>query len=339
MFDKNNFYECEKKITIDNLTECENKLGIQLPSSLKQLYLTCNGGLVYKSVYKVGEPAYIVEISNFIPIKYNQAFKNDPKFVIEGIALQHWNEDKLPKFLLPFARSYQNGFLCINIDTGAIYQYLRSVWDTTLSKEQNFEKNSIYLSESLEHFLGCLTADEEDNDYAIEYEDIKPRESNQFYHSEKSIDTSDIAEIESILKIKIPEQLKAFLLKQNGGMPENNTWIDPQGEYDYVTIHELVPIKYYATLNDNKAYLMDHIAQQFWNRELLSKQLLPFANDAGGNYFCINFNNGKIYYCTFDTWSDNLSVSDNQSKSTLFLCNSFNEFMSKLICDKDLEDF
>lgn len=119
-------------------------------------------------------------------------------------------------------------------------------------------------------------------------------------------------------------------------MPENNTWFDPQGEYEYVTIDELTPIKYYKKFNNNKNYLMDTIAKDLWDRNLLVKNLLPFARDAGGNYFCININNGKIYYCTFDTWSDNLSVSDNQSKSTLFLCNSFNEFMSKLVCEDDL---
>ena len=48
MLNKNKFFKCEKQLTNDNLTECENKSGIKIPSSLKQLYLTCNGGNIYQ---------------------------------------------------------------------------------------------------------------------------------------------------------------------------------------------------------------------------------------------------------------------------------------------------
>ena len=218
-------------------------------------------GIFTKYVCIIDRFPYKFKISKFLAIKYNQAFKNDPDFLLEGIVLEHWNENKLPKTLLPFALDYGDGFLCINIDTGAIYQYIRFAWDTTLSKEQNFEKNSIYLFDSLGKFLDCLTEDEENKDCVIEYEDIKPRKSNKFYDSQKSVNINDISEIENSLKIKIPEQLKEFLLKHNGGMPENNTWFDPQGEYEYVTIHELTPIKYYKKFNNNKNYLMDTIAK------------------------------------------------------------------------------
>lgn len=68
---------------------------------------------------------------------------------------------------------------------------------------------------------------------------------------------------------------------------------------------------------------MPSIAKDLWDRKLIPETFLPFAIDAGGNYFCIDINNGKIYYYTLDTWSDNLSLTDNQDKSTLFLCNSF----------------
>ena len=52
MLNKDNFYKCEKKISIDDLHACENKLGITIPNSLKELYLNCNGGMVYKDIWK-----------------------------------------------------------------------------------------------------------------------------------------------------------------------------------------------------------------------------------------------------------------------------------------------
>ncbi|PIT17269.1 hypothetical protein BGI32_03095, partial [Snodgrassella alvi] len=273
------------------------------------------------------------------PIKYNKVFKNDPDFLLEGVALKCWNDEKLPKTLLPFALDYSDGFLCININTGAIYRYIRSEWDNTINKEQNFKKNSTYLFDSLENFLNSLTYDEEqDQEETFEYEDIKPRASNKFYDSEQAINTADLNEVEKLLKIKIPVQLRQFLLQHNGGMPENNTWLDPEGEFEEVVIHELIPIKYYKKFNNNKNYLMPSKAEDLWGRKLLPETFLPFAIDAGGNYFCIDINNGKIYYYTLDTWSDNLSLTDNQDMNTRFLCNSFNEFISKLVCEDDLDD-
>ncbi|MCO6536522.1 MAG: SMI1/KNR4 family protein [Gilliamella sp.] len=339
MINIDNFYDYEKKLTDKDLNACEKKLGITIPDSLKQLYLNCNGGMVYKDIWKTTVPPYKLQVFNFIPIKYNKAFKNDPDFIMEGIAFKHWDDKKLPKELLPFARDLSNGFLCININTGAIYQYLRLEWDDTLNTEQNFKKNSIYLSDSLENFLNALTYDEEQNNAeTVEDEDIKPRASNKFYDSEQAINTADLNEVEKLLKIKIPVQLRQFLLHHNGGMPENNAWLDPEGEFEWVAIHELIPVKYYKKFNNNKNYLMPFKAADLWGRKLLPETFLPFAIDAGGNYFCIDINNGKIYYYTLDTWSDNLSLTDNQDKSTLFLCNSFNEFISKLVCEDDLDD-
>ncbi|PIT22544.1 hypothetical protein BGI37_13685 [Snodgrassella alvi] len=339
MLNKDNFYKCEKKLTIDDLHACENKLGITIPNSLKELYVNCNGGNVYRSICRIAYPPYKFEISKFLSIKYNKVFKDDPDFLLEGVALKCWSDEKLPKTLLPFAIDYSDGFLCININTGAIYRYIRSDWDSTINKEQNFKKNSTYLFDSLEYFLNSLTYDEEqDKKEIVEYEDIKPRASNKFYDSEQAINRVDLNEVEKLLKIKIPVQLRQFLLHHNGGMPENNTWLDPESEFEEVVIHELIPIKYYKKSNNNKNYLMPSIAEDLWDRKLLPETLLPFAIDAGGNYFCIDINNGKIYYYTLDTWSDNLSLTDNQNMNTHFLCNSFNEFISKLVCEEDLDD-
>lgn len=98
MFNISNFYKCEKKLTINDLNICEDKLGIKFPISLTELYLNCNGGCVYKGVYKRVNPPYRIEISNFIPIKYNKSFKNDPDFLLDGIALKYWNEKNYLSF-------------------------------------------------------------------------------------------------------------------------------------------------------------------------------------------------------------------------------------------------
>ncbi|OCG57090.1 SMI1/KNR4 family protein, partial [Gilliamella sp. Imp1-1] len=199
MINIDNFYDYEKKLTDKDLNACEKKLGITIPDSLKQLYLNCNGGMVYKDIWKTTVPPYKLQVFNFIPIKYNKAFKNDPDFIMEGIAFKHWDDKKLPKELLPFARDLSNGFLCININTGAIYQYLRLEWDDTLNTEQNLKKNSIYLSDSLENFLNSLIYDEEQsNAETVEDEDIKPRASNKFYDSEQAINTADLNEVEKL---------------------------------------------------------------------------------------------------------------------------------------------
>lgn len=338
MINNENFYKCEKKLTIQDLEECEKKLSIILPDSLKELYLACNGGNVYKYICKIPNPPYQLKIANFIPIKYNKAFKNDPAFLLEGIALTQWQSKRFPQTLLPFARGTGSLFICIDIMTGSIYSYAKSKWDDTISTKQNYTNNTIYLFASLEDFLNALTSEEALADETQENssEFIKPREGNICHNQEKEITISDVEQIEKELKIKMPSQLKDFILKCNGGMPENNAWLDPDDEYDYVAIHELIPIKYYNKFDNDKNYLMDGITKNLWNRKLLPETLLPFAKDAGGNYFCINLANDKIYYYTLDTWSDQLSLTDNYKQNTRFLCNSFNEFISGLVCEDDL---
>lgn len=336
--DINNFYKCEKKLTNQDVEDFERKLAITIPDALKNFYLICNGGMVYKDICKIESPPWQLQILNFIPIKYNKAFKNDSAFLLEGIALEYWSEGKLPKELLPFARDIDGDFICIDITTGFIYRYYKIKWDNTINKEQNFKQNSLYLFDSLEKFLNALQSEDieitSDQEYSLEY--IEPRKSNNYYNSEKKVSINDIDYVEKQLKIKIPSQLKDFILKQNGGIPENNVWIDKSDEYDYVSIQEFIPIKHYKIFDNDKNYLMNGIAEKLWSESILPKTLLPFAKDAGGNYFCISLTDGQIYYYTLDTWSDNLSLSENYNQSTRFLCNNFNKFISNLVCEDDL---
>lgn len=337
MLNTDDFYDSERQLNVQDIEDCELKLGITIPDSIKQLYLISNGGRRSKNIFKVAEQPYEYEISHFLSMKYNEDFKNDPDFLLEGIALEQWNKAKMPKDLLPFALDYSNGFITININTGKIYRYLRLEWDDKLSPLENFDKNTYYLSESLEKFLKDLTyGSENEDENSIEFDEIKPRISTEFYHSEKPINDRDLDDSERLMNAKIPLQLRNFMLEHNGGMPENDAFLDDDGEW--VAIHELIPIKYYKESSNNKNRLMPYIAMDLWERKLIPKNFLPFAIDCGGNYFCIDLNNGKIYYYTLDDWSDNLSVTDNQSKSTNYLCDSFNDFISKLVCEEDLEE-
>lgn len=54
----------------------------------------------------------------------------------------------------------------------------------------------------------------------------------------------------------------------------------------------------------------------------LPTQLLPFALDPGGNYFCID-DNGKIFYYNTDYF-------DEPNESITFLCNNLKSFIDKM---------
>jgi hypothetical protein len=61
----------------------------------------------------------------------------------------------------------------------------------------------------------------------------------------------------------------------------------------------------------------------------LPKEILPFAIDDGGNFFCISLRNSDynyIYHCN----NDHYNINDNEEHLTL-LADTFKKFIDKLV--------
>ena len=158
---------------------------------------------------------------------------------------------------------------------------------------------------------------------------------NTFTDCEKSLTANDFALIEQDLSIRLPAELKEHYLKYNGGTPKNSVWHDPEGKWDENEVRDFLPFLYFSAKQDDPDFTINGTAKEEWNGQQLPRELLPFAIDWGGNYFCVNQLDEKIYYFIRDSWSDNLTLEKNWIVNTRYITDGFSKFVKGLRKSED----
>jgi len=133
----------------------------------------------------------------------------------------------------------------------------------------------------------------------------------------------DLASVERDLGITIPEEVKAHYLRHNGETPDPGCWILENGEA--ACIAECFPIKHGERT-------LESVYKTGLEKGFLTKGLVPFANDWGGNYFCFD-ERGQAHFYAMDAWSDRLSMEENKKKAASLLTESFKAFIQGLVPD------
>lgn len=151
------FSHCSRSVSTADLDDIQRDLGVKLPQEFRAHYETWNGGDPNKSLFRaLGPLVRDIEITHFFSFRYNHEFADDPEYTLAGIALEEWAEGEVPTRLLPFAVSYDGNYLCSDLPGGQIYYYIRDNDDSSMSKDEYFAQNSVWLAESFEEFLGKL---------------------------------------------------------------------------------------------------------------------------------------------------------------------------------------
>lgn len=108
------------------------------------------------------------------------------------------------------------------------------------------------------------------------------------------IDAGHVAEVEAAIGSELPASYKAFLLKENGGLPTPDT-VDVEGVPGSPTdIQEFFGIAQ-CLESSNLSWNIDLMSQRCPNH-----RLLPVACDSGGNLFCLDLFtefSGGVMYC------------------------------------------
>ena len=167
-------HNCEKNITEQEILIIEDRLNTAFPEDFKAHYLKWNGGSPDKAVFKNPKTDEDdIEISHFIGMKYNRAFRNDPDFTLEGRVAEEWENLEVPEYLIPYALDWYGNYVCLHKSNGKIYYYIRDVWNDRLNAAANFSNNSVLIAESFADFLSRLTG-EADDGQIIQDEDTPP---------------------------------------------------------------------------------------------------------------------------------------------------------------------
>ena len=158
---------------------------------------------------------------------------------------------------------------------------------------------------------------------------------NNFKKCEKKIGRADIYKTESKLSITLPDDFVSHYLQFNGGTPEKSWWDGDEG-FEPVEVAGFKPFVYNTQTNDDPRTLIDGCYISMLDREMIPRNLLPFANDWGGTFFCLNLDNYSIVYFSTDSFDEDLTMQENHIKIQRYLTNSFSNFVDGLVTEESL---
>lgn len=153
---------------------------------------------------------------------------------------------------------------------------------------------------------------------------------NAFSNCEAAVTAADLDHVESVVGRKLPAAFRDHYLQYNGGMPERTYWVDEASGYEPSEVAAFKPIAHaeHTLLSTYRLML---------KKQVLPARLLPFANDWGGNFFCLDLDTGAVRYFTVDTFDGDLSPEQNQDASERPVCPDFRRFVQGLVAEDDLD--
>lgn len=151
-----------------------------------------------------------------------------------------------------------------------------------------------------------------------------------FYDSGDILTGDMIAQFENDLNLSLPSDYKSFMLKVNGGTPEDDwmfSFVDvANGELNNSDLREL--FVFYNEVNDNYDDII-RIYKSMVSEKLISHLYFPIGDDSGGNPICINLSDdeyGAVFYCDHE-----LEDAETGFLLSSKIANSFADFL-ELLC-------
>ena len=138
-----------------------------------------------------------------------------------------------------------------------------------------------------------------------------------FTEYEIPINEDDINKLENKYEFIFPKDIRAHYLMFNGGSP--NKCVINQNDKKYV-IQQIIPIKYGIDHFEivYKSLILDN--------NIFPKQMIPFAIDPSGDYYCFSINN-ESYGNIFIYRGENYEEKD---KALIYISKSYNELLTIL---------
>lgn len=153
---------------------------------------------------------------------------------------------------------------------------------------------------------------------------------NKFSGSSSAITAADLDHLESAIGKALPPPFRNHYLKYNGGTPERTYWQDEDFE-------EPIEVSVFKPISEGESTVLSTY-QLMLKKKVIPAHLLPFANDWGGNFFCLNLDTGAVSYFTTDTFDSDLSPEENHAEAERPVCSNFLRFVQGLIDEADVDD-
>lgn len=154
--------------------------------------------------------------------------------------------------------------------------------------------------------------------------------TNKFSQCFRQLTITDIEAVEKRIGFELPAQLKEHYLYCNGGTPERRCW--KKEGWDYTCLNFFFPMRP-ANASDEEMVdeeTVDEIVVDLLSGAHIPPTFIPFADDAGGNYFCVDRDTGNIYFFAMD-------LGDDLENGRRYITSSLFEFIEGLDEAKELE--
>ncbi|MGI4736998.1 MAG: SMI1/KNR4 family protein [Janthinobacterium lividum] len=145
-------------------------------------------------------------------------------------------------------------------------------------------------------------------------------------HSAQQLTLNDIAQAEAIMGIELPPQFKEFYLRHNGGVPSKAYVFDDNIE-DFIETSVFSSLRY--KLPDSETLEEDY--QNLTGRDVLPALYLPFANDWGGNLFCLNLSTQQVVFILMD-------MGEFTEDCVSIIALSFDTFLDSLVSEAEAKE-
>lgn len=148
-----------------------------------------------------------------------------------------------------------------------------------------------------------------------------------------TVDSNDIIELEAAIGTALPAEFKDHYVRYNGGIPGRTCWIQPQFDAEY----EVAQFKALAANSDSTSGSILFTYNRMIERAVIPRQLMPFGNDWGGNFFCLDLETGQVVFFATDSFDDQMSPEENHRHAKQVLCQSFPEFLHGLVHEDEVD--
>ncbi len=149
-----------------------------------------------------------------------------------------------------------------------------------------------------------------------------------FERSAPKLTQDDIAQAEKTMHVTLPPQLVTHYLHHNGGVPSKAYILNNDtGEYSEISVFS--PL--YYKLQDSDGSTIEETYNDFKKRNSIPENYLPFAQDWGGNLFCVALESQRIVYILMD-------MGDFTEDFVSGIALNFDTFLTALVSEEDAEE-
>lgn len=157
---------------------------------------------------------------------------------------------------------------------------------------------------------------------------------NSFDDCEQPLSLEDLSEVERHIGHRLPPSFERHYLRYNGGTPRK-AFFPGDDEWEPVEVAQFFPFKYKQSDHDHRDALLEGRYAAMVARSVIPAGLLPFANDHGGNFFCLDLNTGAVCFYATDAFDPDIGAAENHARARRDLCRDFGSFIAALTTEDE----